>query len=150
MLGSELWQEGSAAAPRGSAHRARGPGKPSFRPSAPHANTTEGWQIRVFLSFFDINSQLLLKKCTKSALLYPTDRKGCLKKEPVALHVGRRTRWKRGASSLTPSKSQRRRPVHFRRRLPSSEGTLSTVVRVRVSQTVRSGPRPTSCLQPNL
>lgn len=89
--------------------------------------------------------------CTKSALLYPTDRKDFFKKEAgCCLRRGERLG---GNVACLRSLLQRARGNDlstFPRRLTSSEGTLSTVVRIRTAQTVRSGPRPISCLQLNL
>lgn len=87
--------------------------------------------------------------CTKSALLYPTDRKGCLQKKQAALCVK-----EEGLVAMRPllmSSEPGQQPVHFPGEAAQQGGSPgSTVVPIRGSQTVRSGPRPVSCLQLNL
>lgn len=89
--------------------------------------------------------------CTKSTLLYPTDRKDFLKKEAsCSLCKGERLignvaclcslLQSAGGSDLST----------FQRNLTSSEGTLTAVVQVRISQIERSGLRPISCFPLNL
>lgn len=56
--------------------------------------------------------------CTKSALLYPTDRKDFLKK--LAALVREKDSWEDGMSLLPSSKCQRQKP--FWRRLPAWRG----------------------------
>lgn len=102
MLGSDLWQGGSTAAPRGSGAGPRGPQQnPSLQPKGPSCK--HNGAANEFGGVLDMNSHLLLKNVQPKCTVYPTDRKGCLQKKWAALCV----RGGLGGRGLTASESQR-------------------------------------------